>query len=131
MFRDAKEELNRISAELLAEEDTQEIENAPQEELSATKILDEELLNSFLDETQKIENVDTYQNYSNQYGTQTQVFQAYNTDESDLDFQQYADMVYEAPKKEKLTGLIFVAILLAMGILGVLIWWLLRLGVLG
>lgn len=131
MFRDAKEELNRISAELLAEEDTQEIENAPQEELSATQILDEELLNSFLDETQKIENVDTYQNYSNQYGTQTQVFQAYNTDESDLDFQQYADMVYEAPKKEKLTGLIFVAILLAMGILGVLIWWLLRLGVLG
>ena len=131
MFRDAKEELNRISAELLAEEDTQEIENAPQEELSATQILDEELLNSFLDETQKIENVDTYQNYSNQYGTQTQVFQAYNTDESDLDFQQYADMVYETPKKEKLTGLIFVAILLAMGILGVLIWWLLRLGVLG
>lgn len=135
MFKDAKEELKRIEAELLAEEEVQPEELEPQEELSATQILEEELLNSFLEETQKIDNVEEYQNYSNRYGAglddRTRVFQIYNTDKSDPDLQQYADAVREEPKKEKLTGLIVTAALLTAGILGVLIWWLLRFGVLG
>jgi len=131
MFHDAKEELKRIEAELLAEEASEMEKTAPLEELpSVDEILNDETLRALLGETQRIENVDAYQNYSNQYGAtaddRTQVFKAYNTDKSDADLQQYSDSVQEEPKPEKLTGLIVTAALLAAGIVGVLAYWVLR-----
>ena len=134
MFKDAKEELNRLEAELLAEEPFPP-EKTPLGEETDEDILDDAVLNALLEETQKIGNADEYQNYSNLYGSvrndHTQVFQAYNTDKSDQDLESYSKEVQDVPPQKSLTGLIITAALLSAGILGILIWWLLRYWVTG
>lgn len=129
MFKDAKEELKRLEAELLAEESIQEADTLP-EETPDEDILDEVALNALLQETQKIGNAGEYQNFSNHYGSvlddRTRVFRVYNTDKTDPDLDSYANAVQEEPRKSSLTGLIITACLLTAGILGMLVWWLLR-----
>lgn len=128
MFKDAKEELKRLEAELLAEDPIPE-DTLP-EETPEEDILDDTVLEALLEETQKIGNAGEYQNYSNDYGTEvddrTRVFRVYNTDKSDEDLDNYAQAVQEEPQKNSLTGLIITACLLTAGILGMLVWWLLR-----
>lgn len=123
MFDDAKEELERLEAELLMEEEKPE-ESSEEDRLDA-------LLEEFLDEPQETDRDDgniVYHNYSNQYGNTLRNYangyRAYNTDTADRNLDEYSDEV-DAPEKEKgLGGLIAIALALMLGILGVLAWWL-------
>ena len=124
MFKDAQEELKRLEAELLAQEP------ASEEDPSIDDILNDAELNALLSDTQTISNVEGYENYSNQYGKApleaTRAYQIYNTDHTDTDLEEYAQTVLEPKKTQSLTGLIITAAVLSAGILGVILWWVIR-----
>ena len=117
MHKDTKEALQRLEAELLGDE---ELNHLPDDdELDA---LLEEFLREPDEEEAPRQSRTVYQNYSNGYGTGRIGYQAYNTDVTDEDLDEYSDDVYE-PQKESLTGLLITAALLLLGIAGVLLWW--------
>lgn len=117
MWRDAEEELQRLEAELLAEEEPVEEED----------LLEDALLDELLQDT-RAENVGVYQNFSNDYGKKLRNYasgyKAYNSDKTDEDLECYSETVREPEKG--ITGLVITAIALTLGILAVLAWWLLR-----
>ena len=81
MFRDTSEELQRLQAELLAEDEPAELpsEEPPEED------------DEFYDEYEDDDVVDTapvYQNYANGY-------RAYNSDITDEDLEEYSESVRE------------------------------------
>lgn len=49
----------------------------------------------------------------------------YNSDRTDEDLEEFSEKVF-APKKDNLTGLMLIFVLLCLGIVCVLSWWLLR-----
>ena len=49
----------------------------------------------------------------------------YNSDRTDEDLEEFSEEVYE-PKKDNLTGLALLFILLCLGIICVMLYWLLR-----
>ena len=102
MYQDAKEELQRLE-EALLEEDILE-EDFPEEEISQEE---EEIF----EQTRRI-------------GELPKEF--YNTDDTDVELEEYAQQVQE--DNRGLVGLTVAAILLASGIVGILIWWVLRYG---
>ncbi len=108
MFDDAKEELERINGQLLAQQETQQ----------ETQLLDEETIDAFLEETQIGEASGQYQNFSNGYNT-------YNTDAADVDLESYSQEVMEPKKDRSLTFLTVLACCLTGAIvLVVLFGWL-------
>ena len=122
MFRDAKEELERLESELLAEE---EVES--QEE----KLLPEETLDELLQDTRAVQSGGVYSNFSNGYGRNLRNYasgyQAYNSDKCDEDLDTFSEAV-RAPKRSGLTGWVVLALLLLAGIFAVLIWYLVQYG---
>ena len=149
MFKDTEKELKRLEEELLAEEaedtaaeETEEAyedtcdenweevfnqaqaETDPQEEdwQDMTRIFyggDED----WQDKT-RVFNVDALQA---QQSAQSSAKNVYNTDKADDDLEEYTQQV-EAPARKGVTGLVVTAALLTAGILGVVIWWLVRFG---
>lgn len=121
MFRDAKEELERLESELLAEED-----ETPEEEL-----LPEETLDELLQDTRAAQSGGVYSNFSNGYGRNLRNYasgyKAYNSDKCDEDLDTYSEAV-RAPMRSGLTGWVVLALLLLAGIFAVLIWYLVRYG---
>ncbi|MBQ4641517.1 MAG: hypothetical protein IJB47_02765 [Oscillospiraceae bacterium] len=108
MYQDAKEELKRLEDALLEEE-------LLEEALAEEEFLEDEELSqepeASLEETRRI----------------TQLPKGfYNTDHTDVELEEYAQQVQEDTRG--LTGLTVTAILLAAGIVGILIWWVLRYG---
>ncbi len=75
MFRDQKEALRRLEEQLLAEEETEEY-------------LDEDTLDTLLEEPQPADAPRVYQNFSNDYGKNLRNYatgyKAYNTDRTDV-----------------------------------------------
>ncbi len=124
MFRDAKAALERLEAELLQDDDANDIcyEALPDE------LLDEAVLDSLLEDTQRIgnaENAALYKNYSNGYT-------AYNADRTDETPDDLSDALLNPRRDRVITALSILALILLSGILGVLIWILLLFrGVLG
>ncbi len=119
MFRDTKEELDRLEAELLdetpAEEVSRETDEVPEE------LLDEEQLDTLLQDTQKFgpaESAAIYKNYSNGY-------KAYNSDKTDEDPEMLSDALLKPKRDPVVTGLTVLALVLLAAILGVLVWVLL------
>lgn len=111
MFRDAKEELQRLEAELLAQE--------------RPDIVDE------LDELLEEEPVQpVYRNFSNNYGQDLRNYasgyKAYNADSVDTDLEEYSDEIAEEPREKPLTGLVLTACGLTLGILLVMLYWVFR-----
>lgn len=130
MFQDAQEELKRLEQELLAEEDTPEQAQTPEED----DLLDEEDLDALLSQTQRIETPEgaaVYRNHSNDYGkalrNYASGYKAYNTDNCDPDLDEYAQQVY-APKKKGIAGLVITALLLTAAIFAVLCYLIVRYG---
>lgn len=126
MFRDTQEELKRLEAQLLAEEDEPVEEEAGEEE-EIDDIQLEELLKSISDDEE--EEVEEFfkttvtdsgvRNYANHY-------RAYNTDKTDDDLDSYSEEVRNPDRNRGVLGLSIVALLLMAGILAVLVWWLVR-----
>ncbi len=116
MFKDKKEELSRLEAELLLEAQAEKEEARLEEELEeADALLDDE--NDYGEESEE-----TYYNYSNRYGT----IRAYNNDTADDDLDAYSDAVYEGTKKNSIGCLTLLALALLVAIVFVLGWCVLR-----
>ena len=148
MFKDAKEELQRLEKALLEKEDeTMEIKLPPQatpeeddsgcvtdealaqfleeEDDILGDILDDEELRRLLSDTQTIGDPESYQNFSNSYGQAAPP--AYNSDKTDLSPEELSDALQEEAAPRSLLGLVLLALFLLLGILLVLAWWLFRL----
>ena len=135
MWNDAKEELKRLEAELLAEEEvpeeeSEEIEEA--EEAEDDALLDEQALDLLLeeDDTRAAES-GVYRNFSNGYGKDLRNFasgyEAYNSDKTDTDLDSLSEEVLN-PKSEKINDLLIVAGALTLGIVAMAIYYVLRFG---
>ena len=130
MFRDAKEELRRLEAELLAAE-REESEQARADRLLEEFLAeedgdfedDEDILAIYPESL--VSRGTPYRNFSNNYGRGRPAPVAYNTDSVDEDLEEYSDEVYEEPKDD-LRGLILLAMVLLAGILGMLAFWAVR-----
>ena len=93
MFRDTSEELQRLQAELLAEEEPAQPQEPPEEE----PFYDE------YEDTRPAQGPAVYQNYSNDYGKDLRNYasdyRAYNTDTCDDDLDEYSEDVRSGGKK--------------------------------
>ena len=116
MFKDKKEELSRLEAELLLEAQAEEEEARLEAELEeAQALLDDE--GDYGEESEE-----TYYNYSNRYGK----VRAYNNDRADNDLDAYSDAVYEGKRDKGLGCLTLLAVMLLVAIVFVLGWCVLR-----
>ena len=116
MFQDAKEELKRLEAQLLAEEP--ENGEAPEEE--SEELTDEELaqIRQLIRDPEPQYEI---RNYANNY-------HAYNTDDTDADPEEYtrAPAADSAPGKR--IALAALAFLLLAGVVALVVLWLARAG---
>lgn len=131
MFRDAKEELARLEAELLATERAEE-NDALLEAFLREEDGEEDPLEDYLEDDVDFEDMDfgdhpgmVYQNYSNNYGRNPQPRAAYNSDRTDEDLNVYSDEVYQG-QKDNIRGLLITALVLLGGIFAVLLFWVFR-----
>lgn len=115
MFRDTKEELDRLEAELLAQE-----EPAQSQEDALEEALLDEILKEYGADAQQEESTVIYKNYSNGYT-------AYNSDKTDEDLEEFSEAVREPKKDRSILVLSIVALVLMAGILGILAWWIVNL----
>jgi hypothetical protein len=104
LFKDAKKELERLEAELLAEE--------PEEEYEEDSLLDDE--DDFGEEIPEV-----YRNFSNRYS-------AYNTDRADWDPEELGEEL-DAPKRSGIWGLCALILALTAGIFLLLALWVFKL----
>ncbi len=111
MYKDAREELQRLEDALLEEEAIEE------------ETLEEDTEEALLAATQRIESLEQVEEQTPDLAATRRI---YNADPLDVDLEDYARQVQEAPKS--LTGLIIAAAALAAGVIGILVWWLLRYG---
>lgn len=116
MFKDKKEELQRLEEELLLEADQEEEEALLAEELEEAEILLDDPAD-FGEETEE-----TYYNYSNRYGT----LHAYNSDLEEEAMEAYSRQVYQDRSKRSARGLTVLALCLTGAILCVAAWCVLR-----
>ena len=121
MFKDQKEELQRLEQALLAEEDTVEEQ---EEELPSL----EDTLR--WEDTRPADGPVVYQNFSNDYGAELRNYasgyKAYNTDKTDNDLDSYSETVRQGNKST--AALVVLAGVLAAGIIAVTVYLLLRFG---
>ncbi len=125
MFKDASEELERLQAELLAEEE-------PEEEYEEEETYEEDPW--LYEDTAPEGDPVIYQNYSNDYGKELRNYasgyRAYNSDITDEDLEDYSEQVRQGRGSGSFLGVL--AILLVLALLAVLLaWWLYERGVLG
>lgn len=150
MFKDTEKELKRLEEELLAQEEEDEAsrqsdeeyedgydqdweemfdeapaENAGQEEdwQDMTRVFYGGV-EGWQDET-RVYNTDALQ--AQQQANRSCGGRIYNTDKTDEDLSDYGEQIRE-PAGKSLTGLMVTAALLTAGILGVVIFWLVRYG---
>ena len=109
MFKDKKEELQRLQAELLKEAELEA------EEARLDAELEEDL--SFPEPEDR---ETPYRNFANRYGT------ARNTDATDADLEEYSQEVYGGRPGKGLGVLAVIAVLLLLAILATLGWMYLR-----
>lgn len=124
MFKDRSEELRRLEEALLEEEEYDVQEETAADISGDEALLTDDILDELLEDTVPAKGAVTYQNFSNDYGNS---YTAYNTDVTDGDLDEYCEQVQQAPKKDN-TGLVILACLLALGILGIVIYMMLRYG---
>ena len=107
MFKDAKKELERLEAELLAEEPEQEYEETSEYD----RLLDDD--GDFGED-----GPDTYRNFASRY-------RAYNSDRTDWDPEDLGEEL-DRPKSSGIWGLVALALGLLAGIFLLLAWWVTR-----
>ena len=132
MFKDAQKELKRLE-ELLEEEEEELSEEEPEEEF------DEAFFGEYEDEPQNDDDAfdeeeweqihatlvfrSGAEKFRQQLAAQQAGSRAYNSDRTDLDPE---DLEEELSGEKSLTGLVVLTVLLTLGIVGMVIWFLLR-----
>lgn len=128
MFRDAQEELKRLERELLAEEEEEQTPEEEEEELTQDEL--EQILELLEEEPETAmdmpEDYDAVRNYDGQVRNFANNYTAYNADRTDTELESYSREVREGSGDRSLAGLSALAMALMAGILGVLVWWLVR-----
>lgn len=125
MFKDKREELERLEAQLRLEEEQEALEEAYHEEFDD---ITEEDYDGFEEEEEDLDQFEEevtqlYRNYSNRYGQ----VRGYNTDDSDIDLDEYSEEVRQPKKRSDILVLSAIAMALLAGIFAVLAWWAVRL----
>jgi hypothetical protein len=126
MFDDPQKELKRLEEQLLAEEDSDWLDN----ELEAMhRLLGDEPKKADMDETR------VYRNFANGYGEQIRNFAngygegqpsgRVDDEQTDSELDTYSDQVPEPEKKKSAAGLVILACLETLGILAIIAYWLL------
>ena len=120
MFKDTEEELKRLEAELL--EDDEEPEQC---EDGLDDVLNDEFLQRILAEDEDIDATRIYREPNNTWDGP-----AYNTDYVDdyVDEDPYEMSMELEENRDSITGLLVTASFLSAGILLVLLWWAIRYG---
>ena len=123
MFQDRNKELHRLE-QALWEEEQNPISVAEDVLPEDEDLLAEDVLDTLLEDIAPGKESVPYQNYSNNYGN------IYNTDMTDEDPEVYSEEILEdtEEKTPSYNRLIILACLLAMGILGMVIYMLLKSG---
>ena len=117
MFRDAKEELDRLESELLSQEDLEATKRLPEIPAEEEEAFDyDELLDILTDDDDEEEAPEPVSRYN-----------AYNNDTAEVELEDYSQSVYRG-KKDNLMGLMIAVLALMAAILGVLAWLLFRFG---
>ena len=128
MFRDAQEELKRLERELLAEEEEEQTPEEEEEELTQDEL--DQILELLEEEPETAmdmpEDYDAVRNYNGQVRNFANNYTAYNADRTDTELESYSREVREESGDRSLAGLSALAMALMAGILGVLVWWLVR-----
>lgn len=113
MPRDTDQELERLQSQLLQEEQEQAEEFSVEEDFA-----------ELLWEEDQGENPQVYQNYSNDYGRNLRNFatgyQAYNTDQTDTDLDEYCDLVQQGPKAT--VWWVWIVLPLMAAVVGAIAW---------
>ena len=122
MFKDKDRELERLQAQLLAEEEALPAEEDCDDDDSADweESEDWEAEDDWEAEEADMDATRVYPNFSNDYG------RIYNNDTADADMESYSDQVYSGKKQPGTLGLCIIALCLVAAILGVLAWWIIR-----
>lgn len=112
MFRDTQEALKRLQAQLLAEEAEEETEEDLEEEE------EEELTDEDMEQIRQLlkEPPAEYRNYANHY-------RAYNSDNTDTDPEEYSRALQEEAPGSRV-GITVLAVLMVLGIVVLVAWWL-------
>ena len=119
MFKDRNAELQRLEEALLEEEE--EVQVFPPEEVPEDEeLLSDDTLDALLEDIAPPQATVPYQNFSNDYGN------AYKADRTDVDPEDYRDQL-QSGRKDR-SGLVIVACLLALGVLGMIIFLMLKQG---
>ena len=119
MFRDAKEELKRLEAELLEEEEREEVrrQEAAAEEQAARQYAD--LGVRFFDDAACDDETEDAEDEGAYYTGPHLDASGRNSDETDVDLEEYSEEVYRG-KSNSITGLAIFALLLIAAIFAVL-----------
>ena len=126
MFKDTEEALRRFEAELLAQEQEDEWEEEAPVEQSIDDLLSDEELNLLLQDTQVIGSAVKYQNYANRSTQPQKVPHIYNSDNVEQNPKELSDQLLEEKRSGGTGALVALACLLSLGIVGILLWWLIR-----
>ena len=130
MFRDREEELARLEAELLAEEEPEET-GTPEDDTDYEEAYDdgsdiaydgeyEEDYDEDYEEDYEEDPEEADPPYQAEYPTYDTGYHAYNTDRSDTDLEDYSEAVRTAKRSGCLTGAMIVLCLITLGVLGLL-----------
>ena len=128
MFRDAKEELKRLEQQLLAEED-EPVQEETADDISSEELEElKQLLESDSEEPMLTEDddFDIVRNFDGQVRNYANNYKAYNSDKSDTDLESYSEEVRNPGQDRSESFLTVLALVLMAGILGILVWWLIR-----
>lgn len=126
MFRDTKEELDRLQEQLLEEEDDLPEEDEDEED---GDFPDEEEPEDLLEGDEAIPDAPVYRNFSNDYGRGLRNFasgyRAYNGDKTDTDLDEYSEAVYSGKKRSPGCCAVVLTLLVAAAA-AVAVWWYLQ-----
>ena len=128
MFQDAKEELKRLEQQLLAEED-EPVQEESTEDISSEEL--EELKQLLESDSEKPmitedDDFDIVRNFDGQVRNFANNYKAYNSDKTDTDLERYSEEVRYPSQDRSESFLTVLAVVLLAGILGILVWWLVR-----
>lgn len=128
MFQDAKEELKRLEQQLLAEED-EPVQEESTEDISSEEL--EELKQLLESDSEKPmitedDDFDIVRNFDGQVRNFANNYKAYNSDKTDTDLERYSEEIRYPSQDRSESFLTVLALVLLAGILGILVWWLIR-----
>lgn len=130
MFKDAQRELQRLEEELLAEEEEELEESAGEaedEDFMDFSEFDQDMMDRTASTLVFRSGAEKFRQQLNEQQRKAVPVRAYNSDETDQDLDDYSEEVWEPRKKgESLGGLVVLAIILTLGIVAVVAWWMVR-----